>query len=210
MKMKINLETTLKKEQKYISKLSRKFGWKFFLIFSIIFIIGAEILIYFNNLEMIFIGLSMIAVSIITLVFGLPNIKKNINECLQTNSVQAYLKEKIKEYLEHRNCYHENVLTFLVSKYNKKSTLQLNSAIIISLMIFVFSPFWSVLLDISYKNTQNILNPFLLLLVMLGLIFCIYILIYSVVSYYLYNNVYIRNILEELLLDYYFEKNNGS
>ncbi|MBC1532072.1 hypothetical protein HCJ02_01825 [Listeria seeligeri] len=208
--MKINLETTLKKEQKYISKLSRKFGWKFFLIFSIIFIIGAEILIYFNNLEMIFIGLSMIAVSIITLVFGLPNIKKNINECLQTNSVQAYLKEKIKEYLEHRNCYHENVLTFLVSKYNKKSTLQLNSAIIISLMIFVFSPFWSVLLDISYKNTQNILNPFLLLLVMLGLIFCIYILIYSVVSYYLYNNVYIRNILEELLLDYYFEKNNGS
>lgn len=208
--MKINLETTLKKEQKYISKLSRKFGWKFFLIFSIIFFIGEEILIYFNNLEMIFIGLAMIALSIITLFFGLPYIKKNINECLQTNSVQAYLKEKIKEYLEHRNCYHENVLTFLVSKYNKKSKLPFNSAIIISLMIFVLSPFWSVLIDTSYKNTQSILNLFFLLLVMLGWVFCIYILIYSVVSYYLYNNVYIRNILEELLLDYYFEKNNGS
>lgn len=208
--MKINLEATLKKEQKRISKLERKYGWKPFIIFSIIFFVGSQITIYSNSLRMLFGGLIITATSIGLFFWGLSNQKKRTCKDLQTNSIQNYLKERVKEYLVYHYCYHENVLTYLVSKYSEKSKLQFNSAILISLIIFVLSPFWGLLLHISYENHKSVSTLFFLLAVVIGIVFFLYALSRFLLSMHLYNSIYMRNLLEEILLDYYFEQNSKS
>lgn len=209
--MKINLEATLKKEQNFVSKLTIKYGWKWFSICSILFFVGINMLANSKERPMMICGGSIsIVISICVLIFGAGYTKRKTNKVLHTRSIQVYLKGKIKDYLVQDNCYHENILTHLISKYNEKSKLQFNSAVFISLLIFVFSPFWSVLLNICYENTKSIGNLFFLLLIVLSSVFLIYILSRFILSAYLYKNVHLRNLLEDILLDYYFEQNSKS
>ncbi|EAD9170197.1 hypothetical protein AOE63_14605, partial [Listeria monocytogenes] len=90
------------------------------------------------------------------------------------------------------------------SRYKNK----INAAIIISLVIFVVSPTWGLLLNIAYSKDNKISVIFLLTLLMIGIVFFIYSLIKIFTSYRYFLDSYIDTQLKEISTECLFEKIN--
>lgn len=204
----------LKKENKKITMLRFKLGWWAIITFSITYIIGMGLIFKISPKSSYYwicfwIGIILLIFSTIFLFYFSKKINKKVNIRLKANSEKHYTKRVIKEYLISSGYYHPELIENLITTFESRYKDKINAALIITLIIFVISPAWGLILNIAYNNTKKISVIFIFTSFMFGIVFFIYLLARAINFYRYFLDNYISNQLKELSIEYLFEEINN-
>ncbi|EOX1306902.1 hypothetical protein ACPDKE_000477 [Listeria monocytogenes] len=203
----------LKRENKKITKLRFQLGWWGFIVFSITYTLGM-VIISFAAPESahywlcFWIGFILLIFSIVFFFYFNKALTTKVNIKLKANSEKDYTKQVIKENLISHGYYHLELLETLVTTFESKNKDKINAALLITLIIFVVSPTWNLILDTAYKNSQQISIIFILTFLMIGIVFFSYLVIKAFISYKYSLDNYMITQLKEISTECLFEKIN--
>ncbi|MBC1808065.1 hypothetical protein LAX75_04855 [Listeria cossartiae] len=203
----------IKKENKKINKIRLKLGWWAFFIFTITYIAGMGLIFeippdFSYYWICVCIGFFLLIFSAIFLHYSSKKINIRVNIKLKSDSEKNYTKRVIKEYLISSDYYHTELIENLINTFESRYKDKINAALIISLVIFVISPAWGLILNIAYSKDNKISVIFLLTSLMIGIVFFIYSLIKIFTSYKYFLDSYIVTQLKEISTECLFEKIN--
>ncbi|EAE9448803.1 TPA: hypothetical protein NR472_002656 [Listeria innocua] len=203
----------IKRENKKINRIRLKLGWCAFTIFATSYITGMGLIVqtppefpyYWLCVCM---GFLLLLFSVTFLHYSSKKINKRVNIKLKTDTEKNYTKRVIKEYLISGGYYHHELIKHLITTFESRYKDKINAAIIISLVIFVISPAWGLILNIAYSKDNNMSVIFILTSLMIGIVFFIYLLIKILTSYKYYLDSYIVTQLKEISTECLFEEIN--
>ncbi|MBC1946758.1 hypothetical protein HCJ37_01555 [Listeria welshimeri] len=203
----------IKRENKKINRIRLKLGWLAFIIFTITYLAGIWLIVetspkfsyYWLRVCM---GILLLLFSATFLHYSSKKINKRVNIKLKTDTEKNYTKRVIKEYLISGGYYHHKLIEQLITTFESRYKDKINAAIIISLVIFVISPAWGLILNITYSKDNNISEIFILTSLMIGVVFFIYFLINILTSYKYFLDSYIVTQLKEISTERLFEEIN--
>ncbi|EKZ0859798.1 hypothetical protein ABZ088_000471 [Listeria monocytogenes] len=203
----------IKRENKKINRIKLKLGWRSYFIFATTYLAGMGLIFktppdFAYYWVCVCIGFILLIFSTMFLFYSSKKIKKRVSLKLKADSEKIYTKRIIKEYLISSGYYHPELIEKLINTFESRYKNKINAAIIISLVIFVVSPTWGLLLNIAYSKDNKISVIFLLTLLMIGIVFFIYSLIKIFTSYRYFLDSYIDTQLKEISTECLFEKIN--
>ncbi|WP_270993506.1 hypothetical protein [Listeria seeligeri] len=206
-----SLIALLKEENKKINSMRFKLGRWYYIIYIITFIPGMGLIFYTSPKEdyywiFVCIGIILVILSMIFIFYFSKKINKKVTDRLGGTSEKKYIKQLIKDYLINDDYYHKELIENLITTFESKYKDKINVALIITLIIFVVSPVWGLLLNIAYEKTHNISFILILTVVMIISIFVVRSLVMAFHSYRYFLDIYMCSQLKEFYTEYLHEE----